>query len=57
MIDTTIEIRSSDKDWLIQSLRFLADNLEAQTFNRNHGVMLGHNYDVSYTIKPVKEIA
>ena len=56
MIDTTIEIRSSDRDWLVKSLRFLADNIEAQTFNWGHGVMSGHNYDVSYQIKKVEEI-
>jgi len=57
MLDINIEIRSTNKDWLVKSLRFLADNLEAQTFNWGHGVMSGHNYDVSYQIKKIEEIS
>jgi hypothetical protein len=57
MIDTTIEIRSTDRDWLIKSLRYLANELEGQTFDKNRGVDSAHNYDLFYNIEKVKEIA
>lgn len=65
MIDTNIEIRSTDTDWLIRSLEYLVSDLKEQ---RNSGewdkrtfkysrVNSGYNYDVVYSIKDVKEIA
>jgi len=64
MIDTTIEIRSTDIDWFIKSLEYLASDLKEQqkqgfdlkTFTYNRAKS-GHNYDVMYSIKKVKEIA
>ena len=64
MIDTNIEIRSTDVDWLIKSLEYMLHDLKDQqkegfnfkTFKYNR-VKSGHNYDVVYSIKQVKEIA
>ena len=64
MIDTTIEIRSTDSEWLIKSLEYMLFDLKEQqkegfyfkTFKYNR-VKSGYNYDVMYSIKKVKEIA
>jgi hypothetical protein len=56
MIDTTIEIRSSDKKWLLFALQSLITKLELN-IEKDVGGMLAHHYDVSYTITKVKEIA
>lgn len=63
MIDTTIEIRSTDSEWLIKSLEYMLFDLKEQqkegfdfkTFKYNR-VKSGHNYDVMYSIKKVKEL-
>lgn len=56
MIDTTIEIRSMDRKWLIFALQSLLAKIEDDVMDRNYGAISAHNYDVSYTILKVKEI-
>ena len=56
MIDTTIEIRSTDKKYLIFALQSLIGKLKDEEA-KDVGAMLAHHYDVCYTITTVKEIA
>lgn len=56
MIDTTIEIRSTDRKWLIFALQSLLAKVE-DNIEKDVGAISAHNYDVSYTISKVKEIA
>jgi hypothetical protein len=57
MIDTTIEIRSSDRQWLIFALQALLAKIEDDVMDKPRGGISAHNYDVFYNIEKVKEIA
>lgn len=52
MIDTTIEIRSVDKQWLILALHRTIAQLEK--YDDLKGCSGAHNYDLYYNIKKVK---
>ena len=56
MIDTTIEIRSIDRKYLVFALQSLIAKIEDDVFDKPVGAILAHNYDVSYSIIKVKEI-
>lgn len=53
MIDTTIEIRSTDKKYLAFALRQLLEKIEEDT-DKNRGHASAHNYDAFYYIEEVK---
>lgn len=57
MIDTIIEIRSTDRKWLIFALQALLAKIEDDVMDRPYGSISAHNYDVYYNIENVKEIA
>ena len=52
MIDTTIEIRSVDKKWLIFALQHAIAKIESTDDIK--GFSGKHNYDMFYQIKPVE---
>lgn len=54
MIDTTIEIRSVDKKWLILALHQMIAKLESNDDYK--GVTGQHNYDLFYQIKQLEAI-
>lgn len=56
MIDTTIEIRSTDRKYLAFALRQLLAQIEGDD-EKNRGTLSAHNYDAMYMIEPVKQIA
>lgn len=55
MIDTTIEIRSVDRKWLIFALQSLLAKIEDNS-EKDVGAISAHNYNVYYSIAKVKEI-
>ena len=57
MIDTTIEIRAVDRKWLVFALQSLIAKIEDDVMDKPVGAISAHNYDVSYLIQKVKEIA
>lgn len=56
MIDTTIEIRSTDRKNLIFALQRVISQLE-ENEDKERGSASAHNYDAMYMIEPVKQIA
>lgn len=55
MIDTTIEIRSVDKKWLIFALQHAIAKIESTDDMK--GFSGKHNYDMFYQIKKIAEVA
>lgn len=56
MIDTTIEIRSTDRKNLIFALERILSQLK-ENEDKERGSVTAHNYDAFYMIEAVKQIA